>query len=58
MRNQFAPTIGPTAMATPAVAPHTPKAFARSDGSLKVVVSSDRVAGKMNAAAAPSTRAK
>src|ERR1019366_7635396 len=37
------PTIGPTAMATPAVAPQIPNALARSESSSNVVVKIDSV---------------
>ena len=46
------PTIGPIAMATPAIAPHNPMARARSLLSVKTLEISDSVAG--NAMAAPS----
>ena len=46
------PTIGPVAMATPALAPHKPMARARSLRSVKTLEISDSVAG--NAIAAPS----
>ena len=46
------PTIGPVAMATPAIAPHSPMARARSLLSVKTFEISDSVAG--NAIAAPS----
>ena len=46
------PTIGPIAMATPAIAPHRPMARARSLLSVKTLEISESVAG--NAIAAPS----
>jgi hypothetical protein len=49
------PTIGPTAMPTPVVAPQSPIARARSLRSVKTFVRSDSVAGKINAAPMPMT---
>ena len=49
------PTIGPIAMATPAIAPHRPIARARSRRSVKTLAISDSVAGKVMAAPSPIT---
>src|SRR6185437_6431375 len=49
------PTIGPSAMATPATAPHRPIARARSRRSVKTLVSRESVAGKAIAAPRPIT---
>ena len=49
------PTIGPSAIATPAIAPHRPIAAARSRRSVNTFVSSDSVAGKVMAAPRPIT---
>ena len=49
------PTIGPIAMATPALAPHKPMARARSLRSVKTLEISDSVAGKVMAAPSPIT---
>jgi len=49
------PTIGPIAMATPAIAPHSPMARARSLRSVKTLEISDSVAGKVMAAPSPIT---
>ena len=49
------PTTGPSATPTPAVAAQMPTAVARSRGSGKTLISSDSVAGMMNAAPAPMT---
>ena len=49
------PTTGPRATPTPAVAAQIPIAIARSRASVKTLVSSDSVAGMMNAAPAPMT---
>ena len=49
------PTIGPSAMATPATAPHRPIARARSRRSVKTLVSSESVAGNVIAAPRPMT---
>ena len=49
------PTIGPRAMATPAIAPHRPIARARSFRSVKTLVSSESVAGNVMAAPRPIT---
>ena len=43
----------PIARPPPAMAPHTPKARARSRASVKVTVSSERAAGAIRAAKAP-----
>ena len=47
------PTIGPIAIPTPVVAPHSPMALARSARSVKMFEISDRVAGKIRAAPKP-----
>ena len=47
------PTIGPVATPTPAVAPHSPMACARSLRSVKTFASNDRVDGKIPAAPMP-----
>src|SRR5262249_17334093 len=47
------PTIGPRAIAAPAVAPQSPIARPRSSRSLKTLEISDRVAGKIIAAPRP-----
>src|SRR3954447_19868006 len=49
------PTIGPSAMAAPVVAPHRPIASARSRRSVNTCVSSDSVAGNTIAAPTPIT---
>ena len=49
------PTIGPSAMATPALAPHRPMARARSARPVKTLVISESVAGKIMAAPSPIT---
>ena len=49
------PTIGPSAIATPATAPHRPIARARSRRSVKTLVSSESVAGNVIAAPRPMT---
>ncbi len=49
------PTIGPIAMATPAIAPHRPIARARSLRSVKTLEISESVAGKVMAAPSPIT---
>ncbi len=49
------PTMGPSAIATPAMAPHSPIARARSRRSVNTLVISDRVAGKVMAAPSPIT---
>src|SRR5271170_3585249 len=49
------PTTGPMAMAAPAAAPHTPNALARSLRFSKVIVTVDKVAGKIKAADAAIT---
>ncbi len=49
------PTIGPIAMATPAIAPHKPMARARSLLSVKTLEISDSVAGNVMAAPSPIT---
>ena len=49
------PTIGPSAMAAPATAPHRPIARARSRRSVKTLVSSESVAGNVIAAPRPMT---
>src|SRR4051794_6355743 len=49
------PTIGPSAIAAPVVAPHRPIASARSCRSVKTCVSSDSVAGNTIAAPTPMT---
>ena len=53
--NSHPPTIGPRAMATPVVAPHSPMALARSPRSVKVLEIRDSVAGKIIAAPKPMT---
>ena len=47
------PTMGPAAMPTPVVAPHSPIARARSPRSVNTLTSSDSVAGNISAAPAP-----
>ena len=47
------PTIGPSAIATPAVAPHSPIARARSLRSVKMLAINDSVAGNTIAAPSP-----
>ena len=47
------PTMGPSAIATPAMAPHRPMARARSLRSVKTLEISERVAGKVMAAPSP-----
>jgi hypothetical protein len=47
------PTIGPSAIAAPAVAPQNPIARARSERSVKTFEISDSVAGKIIAAPSP-----
>ena len=47
------PTIGPIATPAPVIAAHTPIALARSFGSVKTLVSSANVVGKMSAAPTP-----
>ena len=49
------PTIGPIAMATPAIAPHKPMARARSLRSVNTLEISESVAGKVIAAPRPIT---
>ena len=49
------PTIGPSAMAIPALAPHRPMARARSARPVKTLVISESVAGKIIAAPSPIT---
>jgi hypothetical protein len=49
------PAIGPSAIATPALAPHKPMARARSVRSVKTLEISERVAGKVMAAPSPIT---
>src|SRR5215472_2484584 len=49
------PTIGPSAMAIPALAPHRPMARARSARPVKTLVISESVAGKIMAAPSPIT---
>ena len=49
------PTIGPSAIATPATAPHRPMARARSARSVKIFEIRDSVAGKVMAAPSPIT---
>ena len=49
------PTTGPSATPRPAVAAQMPIAVARSRASVKTLISSDSVAGMMNAAPAPIT---
>ena len=49
------PTMGPSAIATPAIAPHRPMARARSRRSVKTLEISERVAGKVMAAPSPIT---
>ena len=49
------PTIGPSAIATPALAPHRPIARARSARSVKTLEISESVAGKVIAAPSPIT---
>ena len=55
LRSSQPPTIGPSAMATPAIAPHRPIARARSRRSVKTLVSSESVAGNVMAAPRPIT---
>ena len=47
------PEIGPAATPTPTIAAHSPIAFARFTGSVKMLVINDRVVGKMTAAPTP-----
>jgi hypothetical protein len=47
------PVIGPAATPTPTIAAHSPIAFARFTGSVKMLVINDRVVGKMTAAPTP-----
>src|ERR1700755_3018811 len=47
------PEIGPAATPTPTIAAHNPIAFARFTGSVKILVISDRVVGKITAAPMP-----
>ena len=49
------PTIGPMAMPTPVVAPHSPMALARSPRSVKTLTSNESVDGNMSAAPSPMT---
>ena len=49
------PTIGPSAIATPVIAPHKPIARARSPRSVNTLVSSDSVDGNTIAAPTPIT---
>ena len=49
------PTMGPSAIATPAIAPHRPMARARSRRWVKTFEISERVAGKVMAAPSPMT---
>ncbi len=49
------PTIGPSAIATPALAPHKPMARARSARPVKTLEISESVAGKVMAAPSPIT---
>ena len=49
------PTIGPSAIAAPVIAPHRPIARARSPRSVNTLVSSDRVEGNTIAAPTPIT---
>ena len=49
------PTIGPSAIATPVIAPHRPIASARSRRSVNTFVSSDSVEGNTIAAPTPIT---
>ena len=49
------PTTGPSATPSPAVAAQMPIAIARSRASVKTLISSESVAGMMNAAPAPMT---
>ena len=49
------PTTGPSATPRPAVAAQRPTASARSRASVKTLMSSESVAGMMNAAPAPMT---
>ena len=49
------PAIGPSAIPTPALAPHKPMAMARSRRSVNTLVSSDSVAGNIIAAPSPIT---
>src|SRR5579875_1547953 len=49
------PTMGPTAMATPALAPHSPIDTARSRRSVNTLAMIDKVAGKIMAAPIPIT---
>ena len=49
------PTIGPTAIPTPVLAPQSPIARARSRRSVNTLVSRDSVAGKISAAPSPIT---
>ncbi len=47
------PLIGPTATPTPTMAAHRPIALARGTGSVKMLVISPRVVGKITAAPTP-----
>ena len=47
--------MGPVAIPTPVVAPHSPMALARSPRSVKTFTSSERVEGNMRAAPSPIT---
>ncbi len=49
------PTIGPSAIAAPVIAPHSPMASARSPRSVNTLVRSERVEGKAIAAPTPIT---
>ena len=49
------PTMGPSAIATPAMAPHRPMARARSRRAVKMFEMRERVAGKVMAAPSPIT---
>ena len=53
--NSQPPTIGPSAMPMPVVAPQRPIARARSARSVKTLVSRESVAGKISAAPSPIT---
>ena len=50
------PTIGPSAIAAPVIAPHSPIALARSPRSVNTLVRSDSVAGNTIAAPIPITQ--
>ena len=52
------PMIGPSAIATPVIAPHKPIARARSPRSVNTLVSSDSVEGNTIAAPTPITAAR